>query len=198
MSGVALAGVALAVLMTIAQLGALRAARRGACEHDRGSAAALVAAWHGVLAAGVLELALAPGWWPEPAWTPAGGAALFLVGFVVRLAAVATLDEHFSPLVELREGHRLVTRGLYAHLRHPAYLGSACWVLALPLLFGSVAAAALVPLVYAPALAWRVRVEEAMLAEAFGPEWDAYRRAVPALWPRPRPWRGPAEPPAAP
>ncbi len=197
MSGFAIFGVALAVLMTIAQLGALRAARAGGGRRDQGSAAALVAAWHAVLAAGVLELAFAPGVWPEPAWAPAVGVALFALGFALRLAAVATLDEHFSPLVELREGHRLVTRGLYARLRHPAYLGSACWVAALPLLFGSVAAAALVPVVYAPALAWRVRVEESMLAEAFGAEWDAYCRAVPALLPRLRPWAGDGEPPTA-
>ena len=196
MSGLSIAGVAVAALMTAAQLGALRAARGGAGAGDRGSAAALVAAWHVVLAAGVLELAFAPGFWPEPAWAPAAGVALFVGGFVVRLAAVATLDEHFSPLVELREGHRLVTKGLYARLRHPAYLGSACWAVALPLLLGSAAAAALVPLVWAPALAWRVRVEEEMLAQAFGAEWDAYQAAVPALRPRLRPWSRPAEPPS--
>lgn len=145
----------------------------------------------------MLELAFAPGLWPEPAWAPAAGVALFGVGFAIRLAAVATLDEHFSPLVELREGHRLVTRGLYARLRHPAYLGSACWAVALPLLLGSAAAGALVPLVWAPAMAWRVRVEEAMLAQAFGAEWEAYRRAVPALLPRLRPWSAPEEPPSA-
>ena len=198
MSGLTIAGVALAGLMTVAQLGALRAARRATGAGDRGSAAALVAAWHAVLAAGVLELAFAPGFWAEPAWAPALGLGLVALGFALRLAAVATLDEHFSPLVELQEGHRLVTRGLYGHLRHPAYLGSACWAVALPLLLGSAAAAALVPLAWAPALAWRVRVEEAMLAGAFGASWDAYRQAVPALRPRLSPWRPAAEPPTGP
>lgn len=197
MSGLALAGIAVAALMTLAQLGAVRAARAAQGAGDRGSAVALVAAWHVVLAAGVLELAFAPGVWAEPAWAPAAGVALFVAGFAVRLAAVATLDEHFSPLVELREGHRLVTKGLYARMRHPAYLGSACWAAALPLLLGSAAAGVLVPLVWAPAMAWRVRVEEETLARAFGAEWDAYRRAVPALRPRLRPWSGPGNPPSA-
>jgi protein-S-isoprenylcysteine O-methyltransferase len=164
---------------------------------DRGSATALVAAWHAVLGTGIAELLLAPSLWREPAWAPAVGLALVVAGVALRLSAVATLDEHFSPLVELREGHRLVTGGLYAHMRHPAYLGSACWVASLPLLLGSGVAAAVALATYVPALAWRVRVEEQVLAAAFGDAWSAYRAAVPALLPRIRAWRGPGDPPPA-
>lgn len=35
--------------------------------------------------------------------------------------------------------------------------------------------------------------EEPVLSVKFGEEYEAYRRGVPAWWPRLRPWQGPAE-----
>jgi protein-S-isoprenylcysteine O-methyltransferase Ste14 len=37
---------------------------------------------------------------------------------------------------------------------------------------------------------WVRFYEEPVLRQQFGAEYDAYRRAVPAWWPRRRPWTG--------
>ena len=66
-----------------------------------------------------------------------------------------------------------LTSGLYRHLRHPRYLGVQAAALGLALLFRSWIGLGLnVPLL--AVLLFRIRDEEALLRETFGPEWDAY------------------------
>lgn len=79
----------------------------------------------------------------------------------------------------------LVTDGVHAHLRHPLYAGGYL------LLFGfatdvfAVATAAWASL-YLAVGTW---IEERRLVAAYGDGYRRYRRAVPALWPRLRPYR---------
>lgn len=170
-------------LILVAQLAAL-AGLLGRGRRAEPSAWALVGAWYVLLAASLLEAWRAPTLWLAPAWVPPCGAALFLLGAALRAAAVRTLRRHFSPMVELQPEHRLVREGPYAHLRHPAYLGSLAWALAVPLMLGSLLGVLAFVGVYAPALAYRIMVEERMLAAHFGADWEAYSARVPALWPR--------------
>jgi protein-S-isoprenylcysteine O-methyltransferase Ste14 len=51
------------------------------------------------------------------------GVALFAVGGALRLWPVFVLGNRFSGLVAIQPGHRLVTSGIYAVIRHPSYLG---------------------------------------------------------------------------
>lgn len=82
---------------------------------------------------------------------------------------------------------RLVTEGPYAYTRNPLYLGGFLMTMGLSLLTGSVwimaGCAAYWVFVYRPI----IHAEEQFLAQAFGPTYDAYRRAVPRWWPRLRP-----------
>jgi protein-S-isoprenylcysteine O-methyltransferase Ste14 len=176
---------ALLALIVLAQAASLAGLVRRGVATDRGSAWALVIAWQVVLVVSGYEAWKWAGLWAEPRWVPLVGVAAFVGGFWLRVVAVHTLDAHFSPLVELREDHELVTHGPYAWVRHPAYLGSLLWAVAPPLLLGSVVGLAAAAVVYYPALRYRVKVEEALLAGRFGDRWEAYRRAVPALIPRP-------------
>src|SRR5262245_31949437 len=74
-------------------------------------------------------------------WT---GVALSGAGLAVRIAAMAQLGSRFSPLVAVQREHALETRGLYARIRHPGYLGA--WLASLggALAFGSAPALPLV------------------------------------------------------
>ena len=51
------------------------------------------------------------------------GVALFAAGGALRLWPVFVLGRRFSGLVAIQPGHTLVTRGAYAVIRHPSYLG---------------------------------------------------------------------------
>jgi protein-S-isoprenylcysteine O-methyltransferase Ste14 len=69
---------------------------------------------------------------------------------------------------------QLVTRGLYAKLRHPVYVfGSLAWLGALLALLGW--SALIIWLVVVVIEFSRARREERVLAQTFGPEYEAYR-----------------------
>jgi protein-S-isoprenylcysteine O-methyltransferase Ste14 len=72
------------------------------------------------------------------------------------------------------EARQLVTRGLYSRIRHPVYVfGGLAWFGVLLALLGW--RAVIIWLVLAPVEVVRARREERVLAEAFGPEYVAYR-----------------------
>jgi len=101
------------------------------------------------------------------------GVVLCAAGGVLRIVPVYVLRNRFSGLVAIQAGHRLETRGVYSTIRNPSYLGllisSLGWVLAFRSVVGVILTAALlVPLVA------RIRAEEQLLREHFGPEYEAY------------------------
>ena len=102
------------------------------------------------------------------------------------VAAIRTLGKQWSYEARLIEGHRLVVAGPYSHVRHPIYTAMLGMMIATGVAF-SVWWALLAALVlYAAGTAIRVRAEERLLQEAFGEDFEAYRRYVPAVIPR---WR---------
>jgi len=113
------------------------------------------------------------------------GVALFVFGAWVRLWPVAVLGDLFSGLVAIQPGHRLVTDGPYATIRHPSYLGLLLYSLGWALAFRS-GLGVLIVLLFIPPLVARIHSEERLLASEFGAEYEAYRRKtwrmIPGLW----------------
>jgi len=99
------------------------------------------------------------------------------------LASIRTLGREWSFEARLVEGHRLVTAGPYAIVRHPIYSAMLGMLLATGLLIshwiGLVAGVA----IFALGTWIRVRSEEELLRGRFGGEYDAYARRVPAIVP---------------
>lgn len=125
--------------------------------------------------------------WPVRAagWTLiAAGAAVLLHAFL------RFVVEGLGTPAPVAPTEHLVIGGLYRHIRNPMYvavvaaiLGQELVLAQLPLLWYGICIALL--------QAAFVRLyEEPELSSRFGAEYDTYRRAVPAWWPRLRPWRG--------
>jgi len=158
-------------------------------------------------AGSLLFLAVAPGvvagllpWWLT-GWEPAGSVppAVVAIGVALTAAGVAVLLHAFARFVVEGLGtpapvaptRHLVVGGLYRYVRNPMYLAVAATIAGQALILGR-------PGLLLYALAFGVTVaafvhlyEEPVLARRFGAEYDAYRHAVPAWWPRRRPWSDP-------
>lgn len=102
------------------------------------------------------------------------GVAVYAVGGVVRMWPVFVLGRRFSGLVAIQEGHTLVTTGIYAHIRHPSYLGVVLVMLGWALVFRSGVGLLLTVLILVPLVA-RMNAEETLLSSEFGAEYEAYK-----------------------
>jgi protein-S-isoprenylcysteine O-methyltransferase Ste14 len=99
------------------------------------------------------------------------------------LSAIRTLGKQWSLTARVTEGHRLVVEGPYSIVRNPIYTGM------LGMLFATGVALSHWPnlligiVVFLIGTMIRVRSEEKLLREAFGPEFEAYSSRVPAIIP---------------
>ncbi len=110
--------------------------------------------------------------------------AIFMAGFLWLFYAVhRQLGRNWSITLEIREDHKLVTSGLFRHVRHPMYSSFWLWgvaqALLLPNWLAGFAGLATVGLLYFR----RVYKEEAMLRDTFGPDYDSYMKQTKRIIP---------------
>jgi protein-S-isoprenylcysteine O-methyltransferase Ste14 len=172
---------------------------RGIPEHDRIRLRAALGS--------VVFLAVAPGvvagvipWWltgwragsDVPSAVAGAGGALVVAGSAVLLDAFARfVREGLGTPAPVAPTHRLVVGGLYRYVRNPMYLAVAATIVGQAALLGRPEL-----LVYAAAFGVAVGAfaryyEEPALRRQFGAQYAGYRSAVPAWWPRRRPWSPP-------
>lgn len=110
------------------------------------------------------------------------GLALYFVGNLLAFAAVKTLDQQYSGYVTLQDGHKLVQNGIYGVIRHPIYLRMLLVGVSVPLIFRSWLWVPFLVIVIG-IVTYRIRQEEKLLGEQFGPEFESYRRRTWRLLP---------------
>jgi protein-S-isoprenylcysteine O-methyltransferase Ste14 len=122
------------------------------------------------------------------------GMILLLAGLVVLVGAFARfVMEGFGTPAPVAAPERLVVGGVYRYVRNPMYVAILAAIVGQALILGRFGL-----LLYATVL-WLITAafvrfyEEPTLTRRFGADYEAYRRAVPAWWPRLRPW-DPGEP----
>ncbi len=100
------------------------------------------------------------------------------------MSAVKTLGKEWSITARMVQDHKLATKGPYARVRHPIYTGMLGMLVATGIAISHwiVLVAAIV--VFAIGTWIRVRIEERLLRETFGPQFDEYAGRVPAVIPR--------------
>ena len=110
------------------------------------------------------------------------GVALAWAGMAFTVWAKWTLGHWFSASFGVKPGHELVTRGPYAFVRHPMYLGLLVFGAGLGIAYDSALSLGLALLFSVP-LVLHALIEEQMFARHFGDDWQAYRARVPMLVP---------------
>jgi protein-S-isoprenylcysteine O-methyltransferase Ste14 len=96
----------------------------------------------------------------------------------------ADLGKNWSPSLQVREGHNLVTEGVYKRVRHPMYTSQLFWIIAQPLLLQNWIAgwASLIPFLSFVLL--RIPHEERMMEEQFGEAYRAYMQRTGRILPK--------------
>ena len=98
-------------------------------------------------------------------------------------AAIRTLGTQWSLTARVHEGHKLVTQGPYSVVRNPIYTGMLGMLLATGLAVSHWVGLLIAVILFAVGTLIRVRSEERLLREMFGPQFDSYARQVPAVIP---------------
>lgn len=121
-----------------------------------------------------------------PGWLTALGALGLLPALYLIWRSHADLGRNWSVTLELRDGHSLVSNGIYGHIRHPMYAGIWLLVLVQPLLLHNWLAGPVAILCFGALYLIRAPREEAMMQEQFGAEYEAYmqrtHRLIPGLF----------------
>jgi len=111
------------------------------------------------------------------------GTSIFIAGFLIRVAAQATLKRNYSGTLRIREGHQLITHGIYSHVRHPVYTGVFLSAIAIPIYTTSLPGF-LIALIGIPLFNYRIGNEEKMLIQEYGDEYLEYMKTTPKFIPR--------------
>lgn len=138
--------------------------RRGGREAGAGHYPVMVLLHTGLLVGALVEVLVADRpYVPALAWTML---ALVLLAQALRWWCITTLGRRWSTRVVVVPGLPLVTGGPYRWLRHPNYVAVVVEGVALPLVHTAWVTALVFTLANAVLLLWRIRVEEAALAQA--------------------------------
>lgn len=121
---------------------------------------------------------------PVPGWLVAIASVIFLVSYGM-YGEVMRENAWISRTVEVQEGQKVVSTGLYGIVRHPMYLAASLMFTSMPLVLGSFVSFA-VFLCFPFVLAARIRSEEELLTR----ELDGYSeykkkvryKMIPMIW----------------
>jgi protein-S-isoprenylcysteine O-methyltransferase Ste14 len=111
------------------------------------------------------------------------GFILLLVGIMLRELSIYFLGKNFTTRVQVREESKLVTKGPYKYIRHPAYTGTLLTFGGISLAIGTWLGLIIALVIKWIAIEYRVRVEEEALKTAFGSEYEEYMQKTWKLFP---------------
>lgn len=119
-------------------------------------------------------------------WITITGIVMIITGITFRALAVRYLGKYFTPTVQIKDDHQLITSGPYSIVRHPSYTGAFLAIVA-----GGVVLESLVGFIIsctAMIIAYYVRIgiEEKELTARFGNGYEAYKKntkmIIPYVW----------------
>jgi protein-S-isoprenylcysteine O-methyltransferase Ste14 len=129
-------------------------------------------------------------------WAPLRGLGVLLLvaGLGVLIQAfVRFVVEGLGTPVPVAAPGRLVVGGPYRYVRNPMYVAILAAIIGQGLLLGQLGLLLFSAIFWVVVAAFVRWYEEPALVRRFGADYESYRRAVPAWWPRLRPW-SPREP----
>jgi len=119
-------------------------------------------------------------------WVKTASVAILVAGLAVRWTAIVSLGRAFSVNVAIHADQKLYRKGLFGLVRHPSYTGMLIVFAAIGVRTQNWGALAIILIPAFAALLYRIRVEEAALRQAFGPDYGEYsmttKRQLPGIY----------------
>ena len=109
-----------------------------------------------------------------PDWIRISGIVIIFLGLIFFWWIHKTLGENWSPVLEIRKGHKLIIKGPYKYVRHPMYTLFYIFAIGLLLSISNWFVGLFALLSWHLLYVIRVSTEEKMMLEQFGIEWENY------------------------
>jgi protein-S-isoprenylcysteine O-methyltransferase Ste14 len=103
------------------------------------------------------------------------GVVLMATGVALRVVAMRTLGKFFTRTLQIREGHHVVSDGIYRRVRHPGYLGDIVLFVGSGIATSNVITTVLILGMILTAYVRRIAAEEQMLTDQLGKEYSDYK-----------------------
>ncbi len=117
---------------------------------------------------------------------PIAGLISIVFGLLIRWIAIFSLKHQFTVDVSIKQDHRIIRKGIYRFVRHPAYAGSLISFFGLGLCFANYFSILIIFLPICSAFLYRIHVEEKALIDNFGDEYINYcastKRLIPGIF----------------
>ncbi|ESA33398.1 isoprenylcysteine carboxyl methyltransferase [Leptolyngbya sp. Heron Island J] len=118
-----------------------------------------------------------------PVWANVLGIVIFAIALYLFWRSHHDLGKNWSPTLQVREDHTLITNGIYQSIRHPMYTAIWLWSIAQALLLTNWIAGLSGVITFGTLYFFRVGNEEKMMLEQFGEQYQAYRQRTKRLVP---------------
>ncbi len=112
------------------------------------------------------------------------GATLFILACYLLWRSHADLKNNFAIILEIKNNHVLIKKGVYKYIRHPLYAAHLLWALAQLLLIPNWIAGPSFLLLSIPLYFYRVPKEEDMMIKQFGEEYLVYMKKTGMIFPK--------------
>jgi protein-S-isoprenylcysteine O-methyltransferase Ste14 len=103
------------------------------------------------------------------------GVVLMAASVALRVVAMRTLGRFFTVTLQIREGHHVVSDGIYRRIRHPGYLADIILFVGSGIATSNVITTVVILGVILPAFVRRIAAEERMLTDQLGKEYSDYK-----------------------
>jgi len=119
-----------------------------------------------------------------PAWIGWLGTIVFAGSGILIWKTQRDLGRSWTPSLAFRDGHYLITDGIYAHLRHPLYSAHLLWGIAQMMMLHNWIAGFVYLAVVIPRTLVRIQKEEKLMLDKFGNEYRSYLEKTGGIFPR--------------
>ncbi|MCB9852362.1 MAG: isoprenylcysteine carboxylmethyltransferase family protein [Phycisphaerales bacterium] len=122
--------------------------------------------------------------YPPPVLAQWAGAVVLLAALWLFRRSHIDLGKNWSPTLEIRKEHRLITHGVYQSIRHPMYAAILLFSVAQACLLHNWLAGYAAFVTFLPLYLVRAPREERMMRDRFGEEYEAYAQRTGRMIPK--------------